>query len=310
MRLLGIVAAAVGLLGMTGCMSSAGGSGSSAEGGSCEAFCAQLAQGESCGSAKQSCMQDCQSVSQACPARAPEMLSCLSELQYQCVSTGYVVALSRGAPASSPETLSGHSGSISVQDPACAELVNEFLDCKPATTGGGTGGAPGAGGQPSFGGSPGSGSTGGVGGFGGAPTGAGGASLDLGDVYFDLSASIVSTSGSFVTLEICANETGDVGEYVQVGNMGATTLSQPFSVALGVIREQDQTVFPASDLLTSDVTLNPGEYAVWSGSFCTYIDVVKAPGMTYSLFVFADPNDSLLESDENNNAAFTDSFTL
>lgn len=312
MRLFGIVAAALGLLAVTGCVSSAGGTDTSGGFGSCEAFCSSLAQGESCGNAKQSCMQDCQTASNACPARAAEMLSCLSQLDYQCVSPGYVVALSRGTPTSSPETLNGQSGSISVQDSACAALVNDFLACEPPSTGSGTGGAPGAGGQPSFGGtggSPGSGSTGGVGGVGGVPP-VGSTSLDLGEVDFDLSASIISSSGYSVTLQVCANESGDMGEYVEVRNTGASTLTQPFHVALGVIREQDAEVFASPDLLESSVILKPGEYAVWSGSFCTYIDVVKAPGMTYSLFVLADPTDSVLESEETNNVAFTESFTL
>jgi len=258
----------------------------------------------------------------------------LSKLDYQCTAPGFVVAKASGMSTSNPQSLDGQHGTVLVQDENCAELVKDFLDCTP--TGSGSGGGPGGGGSPGSGGGPGSGGSPGSGGYAGNPaggsggTGSGGSGgfgssgsggttsgnsgVDIGGVDFNVSVGVAAgqttASGTPYQVTICVNESGDVGDYIQVANTGNVTLSQSFDVAIGLFRDQDQQVFPASDLLNSKLVLNPGEAALWSGPFCTTVDIVKKAGQTYRLFVYADASDDVSEVDEDNNYALTDPLTF
>ena len=99
--------------------------------GTCRAFCDAFQDGDGCEELdKGVCRDECEGYMAQCPARAPELLGCLPGLSFTCVASEYAVAAS-GSPPPEPAFIESASGTLEIQDEACAATALAFQACEP-----------------------------------------------------------------------------------------------------------------------------------------------------------------------------------
>jgi hypothetical protein len=303
----------VGVLGTNGCSSSS--KGTKAES-ACDGFCQAFDSGSNCSGAKTQCANDCGSVVSHCPSRASAMLDCLADLSYSCTSPGEAHATGSNGSGGTTATLSSGAGTLYVDDPYCAQLVQEFNDCTPVNPGGGGagGGFGGTGGSPDGGaGGTGSGGAGGSG-AGGAGGSGGGGQPDLANVDFSFTATAMNKDpngegGPAVPYEvkICLNP--QEANYLEVKNIG-TGDAGPFKVGVQLMNGQN-VVGGCQDFVESD-PLPPNGTTSWTNQWCCPVnDTISSFDLNMrTIRAVADVDDQVSEADESNNTGVTPEFEV
>jgi hypothetical protein len=101
---------------------------------------------------------------------------------------------------------------------------------------------------------------------------------------------------------INASPSGQVyneGDIVEVENSG-TAASGPYEVGIGLV-DQNGDIAWASTYLEDPTGLPSNEFDTWTNSYCLPINTSRLPAGYYNLFAYADPNNVVAESNENNN---------
>lgn len=88
----------------------------------------------------------------------------------------------------------------------------------------------------------------------------------------------------------------DHGDYVGIKNAG-TEAAGPYKSAYGLHSASAGTFYTCSGRLEDNTGLSAGAAGTWKGPLCCYLSV---PPGDYRMFVFADIDKSVIESDENN----------
>ena len=128
------IAAAVVAVGCSSSKSGKTGSNGSGSGVTCADFCRHLADGDQCGELDVAeCESSCDKTTEACPARAPDLLDCLTSLRITCTSPGHAVGYGAesgdGGETPALETISSGPGTIEIHDEACAKAARDFRAC-------------------------------------------------------------------------------------------------------------------------------------------------------------------------------------
>jgi len=134
---------------------------------------------------------------------------------------------------------------------------------------------------------------------------------DLGNVRFSAHywRPSVSSDGR---LHVCLNRrpsgaSEDFGDYVRATNEGESGTGS-YHTALGVYRPSTDRIYFCR--LTSDGTRS-GHTSTWDGPYCCDLDRDLVPAGEYKLYVRADIDDEVEETDETNNRAYGSStFTV
>lgn len=145
-------------------------------------------------------------------------------------------------------------------------------------------------------------------GVGGGTTGSGpSGSTDLGEIDFRLWRAAsdpvwsTQTSSYHTTITVCINNGGDYGNFVSARNLGTSAIERPFELAIGVWNDNQATYTLASQRLTSDIYIAPGDFVEWTGPICVSIPIEHTQTDDVRLFVFADSELELDETNEDNN---------